>query len=126
EARRRSEAAEAVAAAEEVLRQARAETAATERRADESQLRAEQAQRDVEAAERRAADADKRAARANRGGKKTADSPQQEAEPSGSGVAAVADVADALWELERLRLEREWNAIGGLALPMPAGWDGAD
>jgi hypothetical protein len=37
----------------------------------------------------------------------------------------VADVADALWELERLRLEREWYAIGGLAIPMPAGWDGA-
>jgi flagellar biosynthesis GTPase FlhF len=126
EARRRTEAADAAATADEVLRQARAETEAAERRADESQQRAEQALRDVEEAERRAADADKRAARAGRRGKKTADAPQQEAEPGGSGVGAVADVADALWELERLRLEREWNAIGGLAMPMPAGWDGAD
>ena len=55
-----------------------------------------------------------------------ADAPQHESQPGGSGVAAVADVADALWELERLRLEREWNAIGGLAMPMPAGWDGTD
>lgn len=37
-----------------------------------------------------------------------------------------ADVADALWELERLRLEREWFAIGGPSIPMPSGWDGAD
>jgi hypothetical protein len=37
-----------------------------------------------------------------------------------------ADVADALWELERLRLEREWDAIGGPSMPMPSGWDGTD
>lgn len=37
-----------------------------------------------------------------------------------------ADVADALWELERLRLEREWYAIGGPSIPMPSGWDGTD
>src|SRR5207253_1653621 len=37
-----------------------------------------------------------------------------------------ADVADALWELERLRLEREWYAIGGPSMPMPFGWDGTD
>jgi hypothetical protein len=37
-----------------------------------------------------------------------------------------ADVADALWELERLRLEREWYAIGGPSMPMPSGWDGTD
>jgi hypothetical protein len=126
EARQRTEASEAAATADAVLREARAETAAAERRADESQLSAEQARRDADEAERRAADADKRAARAGRRGKKAADAPQQEAGPSGSGVAAVADVADALWELERLRLEREWNAIGGLAMPMPAGWDGTD
>jgi hypothetical protein len=112
EAQQRTEAAGAAAAADAVLREARAETSAAERRADE--------------AERRAADADKRAARAGRRGKKAADAPRQEPEPSESGVAVVADVADALWELERLRLEREWNAIGGLAMPMPAGWDGTD
>jgi hypothetical protein len=97
EARRRTEAADAATAADAVLVQARADTSAAERRADDSQRRAE--------------DAERRAATR---------------ELSGSGVGAVADVADALWELERLRLEREWNAIGGLALPMPAGWDGAD
>jgi hypothetical protein len=126
EARQRTEAAGAAATADAVLREARAETAAAERRADESQVSAEQARRDADEAERRAADADKRAARAGRRGKKAADAPQQEPEPSGSGGAVVADVADALWELERLRLEREWNAIGGLAMPMPAGWDGTD
>jgi hypothetical protein len=105
EARRRTEAADRATATDTVLGQARAETAAAERRADESERRAEQARRDVEEAERRAADARRL---------------------SGSGGTAVADVADALWELERLRLEREWNAIGGLAMPMPIGWDGAD
>jgi hypothetical protein len=94
EARRRTEAAHAAAAANA---EARAETAAAERRADESQRRAEQAER-------------RTAAR----------------DSNGSGVGTVADVADALWELERLRLEREWNAISGLVMPMPAGWDGAD
>jgi hypothetical protein len=126
EARQRTEAAGAAATADAVLREARAETAAAERRADESQVNAEHARRDADEAKRRAADADKRAARAGRRGKKAADAPQQEPEPSGSGGAVVADVADALWELERLRLEREWNAIGGLAMPMPAGWDGTD
>jgi hypothetical protein len=126
EARQRTEAAGAAATADAVLREARAETAAAERRADESQVSAEHARRDADEAKRRAADADKRAARAGRRGKKAADAPQQEPEPSGSGGAVVADVADALWELERLRLEREWNAIGGLAMPMPAGWDGTD
>ncbi|HEX4541049.1 MAG TPA: hypothetical protein VH112_12475 [Acidimicrobiales bacterium] len=126
EAGQRAEAADAAATADAALRQARAEMAAAEGRAAESQLSVEQARRHADEAERRAADADKRAARAGRRAKKAADAPEQPAEPDGSGVVAVADVADALWELERLRLEREWNAIGGLAMPMPAGWDGTD
>jgi hypothetical protein len=111
EARRRTEAADAATAADAVLVQARADTATAERRADESQRRADESQRRADELQRRAEEAERRAAA--RG-------------PSGSGVAAVADVADALWELERLRLEREWDAISGLAMPMPAGWDGAD
>ena len=122
ETRRR---AETSAAADSAVHEVRAAAAEAERRAEESEVRAEQARRDVEEAERRSADAEKRAARAGRRGKKTADAPKQEAQPGASEGTAVADVADALWELERLRLEREWYAIGGLAMPMPAGWDGA-
>jgi hypothetical protein len=113
-------------AADAALRDARAATAQAERRAEESEVRVEQARGNVEQAEQRAAEAEKRAARAGRRAKQRAEAPREKAEPSGSDSTAVADVADALWELERLRLEREWFAIGGLALPMPSGWDGAD
>jgi hypothetical protein len=123
EARQRTEAGEA---ADAVLREARAATAEAERRAGESEAALEKAMRTVEESERRAADADKRAAQAARRQKQKAGSPRDEYEPRGSPGAGVADVADALWELERLRLEREWDAIGGFAMPMPAGWDGAD
>ena len=117
ETRRRVEAGEAATTADAALGAARAATAQAERWAEESEVEAEQARRNVEEAERRAADADKRAARAGRRAKQRADAPRDKVEPSGSGGTGVADVADALWELERLRLERE---------PMPAGWDGAD
>ncbi len=112
EMRRRTDATRAVATADAELRRARADAAEADRRAEESQ--------------RHAADAERRAARTQPGGKKTGAVVHEEAAPSGSTITAVADVADALWELERLRLEREWNAIGGLAMPMPAGWDGGD
>jgi hypothetical protein len=126
ETRRRVEASEAAVTTDTALREARAATAQAERRAEESEARVEQARRDAEEAERRAVDADKRAARAGRRAKQKADASGDKVEASRSGGTAVADVADALWELERLRLEREWYAIGGLAMPMPAGWNGAD
>ena len=126
ERRRLTEAGEAAAAADEALREARVETAEARRRADETEDRVAKARRDLEEAERRAADADKRAARADRRGRQRVVPAPVKAESSASGDTAVADVADALWELERLRLEREWYAIGGLAMPMPAGWDGGD
>jgi hypothetical protein len=31
---------------------------------------------------------------------------------------------EALWELERLRLEREWAEVSGTAAPLPEPWDG--
>jgi hypothetical protein len=123
EVRRQAELSETAATADAALREARAATTDAERRAEESEVRVEQARRNLEEAERRAAAADKRAARAGRRAKPEADVSRDKV---GSDGAAVADVADALWELERLRLEREWFAIGGLAMPMPAGWDGAD
>ena len=117
---------EAGEAAEAGVREARAATAQADRRVEESEAQLEKAKSRLEEAERRAADAEKRAARSGRRQKQKADSREDTTEPSGPGGAPVADVADALWDLERLRLEREWNAIGGLAMPMPAGWDGAD
>jgi hypothetical protein len=123
ETKRRVEAGEAADAA---VREARAATAQADRRAEESEAQVEKARRHLEEAERRAADAEKRAARAGRRQQHKAESAPDTAESSGRGGTPVADVADALWDLERLRLEREWYAIGGLAMPMPAGWDSAD
>jgi hypothetical protein len=118
--RQRVEAGEANDAA---VRQSRVATAQADRRVEESEAQLQKARSQLAEAERRALDAEQRAARPGGGGKRRA-----RTDPSGSGgaVVAVADVADALWDLERLRLEREWYAIGGLAMPMPAGWDGAD
>jgi hypothetical protein len=31
---------------------------------------------------------------------------------------------EALWDLERLRLEREWAEVSGTAAPLPEPWDG--
>jgi hypothetical protein len=123
ETKRRVEAGEAADAA---VREARAASAQADRRAEESAAQVEKARRHLEEAERRAADAEKRAARRGRRQQDKAESARGTAESSGPGGMPVADVADALWDLERLRLEREWYAIGGLAMPMPAGWDGAD
>jgi len=43
--------------------------------------------------------------------------------------AAEAEIrlkaAGALWELERLRLEREWAEVTGTAAPLPEPWDGS-
>jgi hypothetical protein len=33
--------------------------------------------------------------------------------------------ADTLWELERLRLEREWREVTGIPVPLPQPWDGS-
>jgi hypothetical protein len=33
--------------------------------------------------------------------------------------------ADTLWELERLRLEREWREVTGTPVPLPQPWDGS-
>jgi hypothetical protein len=32
--------------------------------------------------------------------------------------------ADTLWELERIRLEREWREVTGIPTPLPEPWDG--
>jgi hypothetical protein len=117
---------EAGAAADAGLREARAALDEADRRAEESEAQLEKARRNVADAEGHAADAEKRAVPGGRRQQYKAVSARDTAESSGPGGAPVADVADALWDLERLRLEREWYAIGGLAMPMPPGWDGAD
>src|SRR5262245_57358643 len=33
--------------------------------------------------------------------------------------------ADTLWELERVRLEREWREVTGIPVPLPQPWDGS-
>jgi hypothetical protein len=88
------------------------------RAADQARAEAEQrSQQDEEAlgaavqradtSERRAVDAEGRLA--------AADSPDAE------GRVAVANT---LWELERLRLEREWRDVTGTPAPLPEPWDG--
>jgi hypothetical protein len=68
----------------------------------DAEHRAEQAQLALAAAGERADRSDRRAA----------------------DVAGRLAVVGALWELERVRLEREWAEVTGSTAPMPEPWDG--
>ena len=118
ETRRRVEEGERAGGELDVARSDAAEAAS---RADAAEGRAALDRQALEEARRQVVGAEARARRAE--GRADPDRGDDQL-PAGS-VAASA-LADALWDLERLRLEREWYAIGGLPIPMPAGWDGAD
>ncbi len=103
----------------------RAEAAERERRAAEQErLTAEQ--------ERLTAEQERRDAEQERS---DAEEQRREAELPGSdvgqqGAAAGTDagglvMAAPLWDLERLRLEREWGELVGPSIPLPRAWDGS-
>jgi len=134
----------------ELVQQLRAETAAeidarsaVQEQLAESSKRATDAGTRADAAERRATDAEQRATAA---GSQAQEADQRVAAAEAHATAAVvrADAAErraaeaeahpaerrsddtvpALWELERLRLEREWREVAGPAAPLPVPWDG--
>ena len=46
-------------------------------------------------------------------------------ERSAPEVAGRLAAADTLWDLERVRLEREWREVTGIPTPLPEPWDGS-
>jgi outer membrane murein-binding lipoprotein Lpp len=107
---------DAAARVEERLRAVREEAEATRRRAEVAERRAEEAERRAHGAERRAESAEKRA-------EKRAEEAQRRA-----AAASEADGPDgpggSIWDLERLRVEREWADVVGPGEDLPVAWDG--
>jgi hypothetical protein len=117
----------------EAQRQAAAEM---ERRAAEAEEHAAEAERHAAEADRAAAaEREQHAGAADRAAAEAehaAAAVGREAAPAGDGANAGAGagrqadggVDEAFWELERLRLEREWRDVAGPAAPLPSAWDG--
>ncbi|MDA8045811.1 MAG: hypothetical protein M0Z30_11340 [Actinomycetota bacterium] len=93
-------------------RAAEVRAAAAEQRVGDAERRAGDAERRAGEAERRVAEAMRQAGEAER----RAD----EVERGGGGAAAPR----AVWELERLRIEREWLDVVGPGIGLPHPWDG--
>lgn len=100
--------AEALRSAEEVEQQKRA-----------ADVRAGAAEGRLRAAEQRAGDAERKAGEAER---RVGEAMRRAAEAERSG--AESEAARAVWELERLRVEREWLDVVGPGVPLPVAWDG--
>ncbi len=127
--------------------------AAAEQRADDADTRATEAEQRADDAEARAADAERRAGeaaehaavaerRAGHDGARTTGAgaatgsgsvrPEQSPahlaphDPRTHAAASQTSQAQeqALWHLERIRLEREWREIAGPSAPLPVPWDG--
>lgn len=81
-------------------------------RANAAENRARAADQKSVEAERRAGDSEKRVAEAMR---KTEEAAR---------LAAESREARAVWELERVRAEREWLDVVGPGVPLPVPWDG--
>ena len=99
---------EALRSAEEAQQQMRAadvRTQAAEGRLRAAEQRAGDAERKAGEAERRVGEAMRRAAEAERAGEES-------------------EAVKAAWELERLRVEREWLDVVGPGVPLPVPWDG--
>lgn len=95
------------------------EQRAAEVRATAAEGRVRAAEQRAGDAERRAGDAEKRVAEAMRRAGE-AERRAEETERAGGGSAAP----QAVWELERLRIEREWLDVVGPGIELPQGWDG--
>ena len=112
-------------AAEELAR-TRSEADEARRSADEATQERDQARADAAAARAAAADAEKRLAEAER----RAESFQAEilrAEAAAADRRVSASITPGagavLWQLERLRCEREWSEVVGPGVPLPVEWD---
>ncbi len=143
---RASTAAEHAAAAEQRAAEADARAADADARATEADARAAEAEvRAAEAdrqageaaehaaiAERRADDDGARTTGAGAAGGSGPNRPERgsaHVAPPGLSTHAPAAPASraqaqALWHLERIRLEREWREIAGPSAPLPVPWDG--
>lgn len=99
---------QAVRATEEAEQQKRA-----------AEVRAAAAEGRVRTAEQRAADAERKAGEAER---RVGEAMRRAAEAERSG--AESDAARTVWDLERLRVEREWLDVVGPGVPLPVAWDG--
>lgn len=93
------------------------EEADQQRRAAE--VRAQAAEGRVRIAEQRAADAERKAGEAER---RVGEAMRRAVEAERAGAESGA--ARAVWELERLRVEREWLDVVGPGVPLPVEWDG--
>ncbi|HET6963787.1 MAG TPA: hypothetical protein VFH58_03380 [Acidimicrobiales bacterium] len=81
--------------------------------------RAAAAEGRLRAAEQKSADAERRAGEAER---RVGEEMRRAAEAR--RAAAESEAAGAVWELERLRVEREWLDVVGPGVPLPVPWDG--
>lgn len=119
---RTRELAEARQSAEDAAR--RADSAAEEARA--ARAAAGDAESRLAEAESRLADADRRASEAER----RAEAFQAEilraesrAAQRRAAAAVTPSAGSVLWQLERLRCEREWSEVVGPGVPLPVEWD---
>lgn len=82
-------------------------------------VRAQAAEGRLRAAEQRAAEAERKAGEAER---RVGEAMRRADEAERAG--AESDAARAVWDLERLRVEREWLDVVGPGVPLPVPWDG--
>lgn len=102
-----------LAEAVDLLEEAESQKRAADRRAGSADDRIKAAEQKATYAERRAGDAEKRIAEA-----------QRRAEDA-RRAAADSDPARTVWELERIRVEREWLDVVGPGIELPVPWDGS-
>ena len=96
----------------ELVEQVEQQKRSAEVRATAAEGRARVAEQKAGDAERRAGDAERRVGEAMRRA--------EEAEKAG----ANSEAARAVWELERLRVQREWLDVVGPGVSLPVPWDG--
>ena len=85
-----------------------------------AEVRASAAEGRSRAAEQKSGEAEKRAGEAE---KRVAEA-RRSADEAARRAAESAEAA-AVWELERLRAEREWLDVVGPGVPLPVPWDGS-
>jgi hypothetical protein len=97
------------------------------RRADETQQERDRAIERAEAAEQERLTAEQERLTAEEQ-RRQAEQQRDDAEQQGAATGADAGglvMAAPLWDLERLRLEREWTELVGPSVPLPLAWDGS-
>ena len=113
--RARDEALARADAAEQRAAEADRRSADAEGRAAEARLRADRLEQLADKAAQQAEEAQRRAAEAAAAG--------GGGEEAGGGEEGPA-AGGTFWELERIRLEREWRDVAGASVPLPVPWDG--